>query len=270
MGRILLAVMLTAAAVAPADAAPRSFRDCPECPQMVEVPAGAFTMGSPAGEPGRDVDEGPQHRVTITRPFAAGRCEVTFAEWDACAAAGGCRLRPSDQGWGRADRPVIDVSWNDARAYVRWLGLRTGKPYRLLSEAEWEYAARAGTTTTFHFGDRITTGQANFDGDHTYRKSRRGIFRERTLPVGRFPANAFGLHDVHGNVSEWVGDCWQPDYSGAPVDGSASTAGDCRYRVIRGGAWLNIPGSVRSALRIEAEPGHVGHDLGFRVARDLP
>jgi hypothetical protein len=171
---------------------------------MVVVPAGSFTMGSPPSEEGRSDSEGPQHRVTIARPFAVGKFEVTFAEWDACVAAGGCSHRPGDQGWGRGNRPVIDVSWNDiTQQYLPWLSRKTGKTYRLLSEAEWEYAARAGTTTAFSTGRTITPEQANFDGNYTYGGSAKGVYRSKTVEVGSFPPNAFGLFDMHGNLWEW-------------------------------------------------------------------
>ncbi len=249
----------------------RGFRDCPECPEMVVVPAGSFTMGSPSSEEGRWDDEGPQHRVTIAAPFAVGKYEVTFAEWDACVAAGGCGgYRPDDRGWGRGQRPVIHVSWDDAKAYVRWLSRKTGERYRLLSEAEWEYAARAGTTGPFHFGSTISTDQANYDGNDTYGSGRKGVDRERTVPVGSFPANGFGLHDVHGNVWEWVEDCWHGSYAGAPADGSAwVSGGDCGQRVLRGGSWSVNPRYLRSAYRDRYSIEDRYYNHGFRVSRTL-
>ena len=174
------------------------FRDCPECPEMVVVPSGSFMMGSPSGEKGRDSDEGPVHRVTFERPFAVGVYEVTFGEWDACVSGGGCGgHRPSDRGWGRGRRPVINVNWKDAQAYVRWLSRKTGEEYRLLSESEWEYVARAGTRAAYWWGDGVGRNRANCsDCGDSYRY---------TAPVGSFSANPFGLHDVHGNVWEWGG-----------------------------------------------------------------
>ncbi|MCY4384581.1 MAG: SUMF1/EgtB/PvdO family nonheme iron enzyme [Nitrospinae bacterium] len=247
-----------------------AFRDCPECPKMVVAPAGSFMMGSPSGEKDRSDDEGPRHRVTISNPFAVGKYEVTFAEWDACVADGGCGgHRPSDEGWGRGNRPVTKVSWEDAKAYVKWLSQKTGKRYRLLSEAEWEYAARAGTKTPFHFGSTISTSQANYDGDHTYGRGSKGVDRGKTVPVGSFPANVFGLHDVHGNVWEWVEDCWNDNYSGSPSDGSAWTSGNCGRRVLRGGSWFNAPGLLRSANRLRYGTGNRFNGNGFRVARTL-
>ena len=243
--------------------------DAAWCPEMVVIPAGSFTMGSPADEPGRDTDEGPQHEVHVPS-FAVGRYAVTFAEWEACVAAGGCGgYQPKDAGWGRGRRPVIRVSWEDAQAYVQWLSRETGQGYRLLSESEWEYAARAGTTTPFHTGPTITTAQANFDGNGTYNGSLKGEYRGKTVEVGRFPANGFGLHDMHGNVWEWVEDCWHDNYSGAPEDGSTWTSGKCEYRVLRGGSWSYGPDHLRSANRNRSTPVVRLNDYGFRVARTL-
>ena len=240
------------------------FRDCPECPEMVVVPAGSFMMGSPAHQKGRGNDEGPRHRVTIVKPFAVGKYEVTFAEWDTCLAAGGCGgHRPNDVAMGRGRRPVINVSWEDAQAYVQWLSKKTGKRYRLLSEAEWEYAARAGTTTPFHFGSTISTSQANYIGSFA-----KGGYRGKTTPVGSFPANGFGLHDVHGNVFEWMEDCYK-NYTGAPSDGSAWTSTNCRERVLRGGSWNATSGNIRSAFRFWDRSGFRNYAIGFRVARTL-
>ena len=246
------------------------FRDCDDCPELVVVPAGSFEMGSPESEAKRYDDEGPQHRVTISQPFAVGQYEVTFAQWDACVSGGGCGdYRPDDEGWGRRNRPVINVSWKDAKAYVRWLSEKTGKAYRLPSESEWEYAARAGTRTPFHTGRTISTEQANYDGNYTYGSGRKGQYRERTVAVGSFGANGFGLHDVHGNVWEWVEDCWNDSYRGAPADGSARESGNCSRRVLRGGSWSYGPRDLRSALRIRFVAGLRYYDAGFRVARTL-
>ena len=238
---------------------------------MVVVPAGSFTMGSPASEEGRDADEGRQHRVTIAAPFAVGKYEVTFAEWDACVSAGGCGgYRPDDRGWGRGQRPAINVSWRDAKAYVGWLSRKTGERYRLLSEAEWEYAARAGTTGPFHFGLTISTDQANYNGNHTYGSGRKGVYRKKTVPVGSFPANGFGLHNVHGNVWEWVEDCRHGSYAGAPADASAwASGGDCDKRVLRGGSWDYRPGVLRSANRFWISTENRNDINGFRIARTL-
>ena len=246
----------------------KSFRDCPDCPEMVVVPAGSFVMGSPSNEAGRLYGEGPQHRVTIARPFAVGKFEVTFAEWDACVTAGGCMLRPDDQGWGRGNRPVINVSWDDITLqYLPWLSRKTDKTYRLLTEAEWEYAARAGTTTPFWWGSSISTSQANYDGQVTYGGGPKGEYRQKTVPVDSFAPNRWGLYNAHGNVSEWVQDCWNDAYRGAPSDGSIWAVGICNHRVLRGGSWLDLPKYVRSAFRFGYTTGMKRSSLGFRVAR---
>ena len=236
------------------------FRDCPGCPEMVVVPAGSYEMGSPSSEEGRVDDEGPVHRVEISKPFAVGVYEVTFAEWDACVTGGGCNgHRPDDEGWGRGNRPVINVIWKDAKSYVGWLSRKTGEGYRLLSESEWEYVARAGTRTAYHFGSSISSGQANY-----------GNNLGKTSPVGTYASNGFGLHDVHGNVWEWVEDCWHGDYRGAPSDGSAwITGGDCSLRMLRGGSWHSVPELLRSAFRNGVLWRFPVGDVGFRVARTL-
>ena len=258
------AVALTAAeerALKPKD----SFKECDVCPEMVVVPAGRFMMGSSPSEIAALVketksehfrNEGPQRQVTIARPFAVGKFEVTFAEFDACVADGGCNHRPDDFDWGRGSRPVIIVSWHDAKEYAAWLAHKTGKTYRLLSEAEWEYAARAGTTTRSAFGDTITESHVKVGG-------------RRTMDVGSFPANKFGLHDMHGNVWEWVEDTWHPDYRGAPDDGSVWPGGDTSLRVTRGGSWGSSPQFLRSAGRISYQPTNRSSGTGFRVARTL-
>ncbi|MDX2259326.1 MAG: SUMF1/EgtB/PvdO family nonheme iron enzyme [Hyphomicrobiaceae bacterium] len=246
-----------------------TFRDCPTCPEMVVVPAGSFIMGSPESEAGHSQDEGPQREVTIARPFAVGKYEVTFAEWDACVADDGCRQKPEAL-FGRGRQPVIKVSWEDARQYVAWLSATTAESYRLLSEAEWEYAARAGTMTPFFTGATITTEQANFDGNYTYGSSAKGTFRKKTTDVGTFTPNAFGLHDMHGNVWEWVEDCWHFGYRRAPSDGSPWSI-ECKdgRRMVRGGSGLDHPQLLRSASRVGYATHIRGDALGFRVARTL-
>ena len=246
------------------------FRDCPGCPEMVVVPSGTYRMGSPADEAERDADEGPVRGVTIGEPFAVGRYEVTIAQWDACYRAGGCSHRPDDQGWGRGSRPVVDVSWDDAQEYVRWLSGQTGRAYRLPSEAEWEYVARAGTTTRFWWGDEIGRNRANCDGCGSAWDAR------QTAPVGSFSANAFGLHDVHGNAWEWVQDCRnRNNYVGAPIDGSAHEWSGCDARGIRGGSWQSgtIPRYLRSANRGQHTADSRSFlgvaSVGFRVVRSL-
>jgi formylglycine-generating enzyme required for sulfatase activity/uncharacterized caspase-like protein len=247
-----------------------SFRDCPECPEMVVVPAGEFMMGSPASEAEHRSDEEPQRKVTIAQPVAVGKFEVTFAEWDACVADGGCKDGAGDKGWGRSKQPVIYVSWNDTNQYLAWLSRKTRRTYRLLSEAEWEYAARAGTTTPYATGRTIITDQANFNGKVTYGNSAKGQDRGRTIEVGSFAPNAFGLHDMHGNVSEWVEDCYLANYAGAPTDGSArlGASADCP-RVVRGGSWIDTSWSLRATARYRESPLLRRATIGFRVARTL-
>jgi formylglycine-generating enzyme required for sulfatase activity len=246
------------------------FKECAQCPEMIVVPAGAFTMGSPDDEPERNKNEGPQHPVTFARPFAIGRFAVTFDEWDACVAAGGCDgYAPSDQGWGRGRRPVIHVSWYDAKAYLAWLSRLTGKTYRLPTEAEREYVTRAGTTTPFWFGDRITPDQANFDDKHPYNNSPGGGARGKTLPVDSFAPNPWQLYQVHGNVWDWVEDCFHDSYIGAPSDGSAWVSGECAKRISRGGAWLDQPRFLRSAFRLGDVATRRYDFQGFRAVRVL-
>lgn len=256
----------------PADPAPAvsqgAFRDCGDCPEMAILPPGRFKMGSPAGEPTRQPFEGPQIDVTIPRSIAIGAKEVTFAEWDACVAAGGCGAHvPDDAGWGRGARPVINVSWDDANAYAAWLSQKTGLAYRLPSEAEWEYAARAGGAAPFHTGASIAPAQANFDGRYPY-MGEAGEVRGRTVPAGGFPANAFGLHDLHGNVWEWVADCWAESHDGAPEEG-APRGGACGRRVIKGGAWNTGAWRLRAGHRLGKPEAERSFAIGFRVARDV-
>ena len=249
-------------------------RECAACPEMVVVPAGDYLMGSPDGEAGREKNEGPMHRVTIAGPLAVGKYEVTFAEWDACVVAGGCAHRPGDEGWGRGTRPVINVSWADAQAYVAWVSRETGRPYRLLSEAEWEYVARAETTGTYWWDGWFSTGAdhayANYGTDTCCAGKAAGADRwMHTSPVGSFEANAFGLVDTAGNVGEWVADCWNDSYRGAPSDGSAWTSGDCGSRVLRGGSWYDSPRNLRSADRGGDGTGNRSSRVGVRLARTL-
>ncbi|MDS4031748.1 MAG: formylglycine-generating enzyme family protein [Candidatus Contendobacter sp.] len=205
-------------------------------PEMVVIPAGEFLMGSPADESERQASEGPQHPVAFARPFAMGRYAVTFEEYNLfCQSTG--RQKSSDSSWGRGRRPVINVSWEDAVAYCAWLSSETGAPYRLPSEAEWEYAARGVTKTAFWWGDEIDPTRANYNGNHTYRNGARGEYRRRTVPVDDFQPNPFGLYQVHGNVWEWVQDSWYGDYQNAPADGSAWEETDGGPRVLRGGSW---------------------------------
>jgi formylglycine-generating enzyme required for sulfatase activity len=231
------------------------------CATMVIVPAGRFVMGSPATETDRLPTEGPQHEVTIAKPFAVGRTEVTFAQWDACVAAGACR-NVGDSTWGRGERPVINVGWRDAQQYVEWLAKMTGKPYRLPSEAEWEYAARAGTTTRFSFGDAAAElGRYAWYFKNSDRKSQ---------AVGTKAPNAFGLYDMHGNVYEWVADPWHENYENAPSDGSVwrDNATPNRH-VARSGSWFFDAKNLRSASRVGPPSNLQDGNVGFRIARDL-
>jgi formylglycine-generating enzyme required for sulfatase activity len=254
------------------------FKDCDACPEMVAVPSGRFTMGSPPEENGRYKHESPQHRVTISKPFAVGRFEVTFDEWDACVAGGGCSgYRPKDRGWGRGRRPVILVNRKDAKAYVDWLSRRTGESYRLLTESEWEYVARAGSTTRQFWGEDVgdieICGYANgadriTDIDWRNKSCTDGVGK-RTAPVGKYRPNAFGLYDVIGNVWEWVEDCWNRSYAGAPGDGGAWLTSGCSHRVVRGGSWINSLRMLRAAVRYRYPSHDRDFILGFRVARKL-
>jgi formylglycine-generating enzyme required for sulfatase activity len=247
-----------------------TFRECDKCPEMAVVPAGSFIMGSPDSELNRAKYEGPQHRVTFARQFAVGRFAVTFDEWDACVTDGGCGgYSPNDESWGRARRPVINVSWNDANAYVAWLSGKTGKTYRLLSEAEREYVARAGMRTAFWWGATISPRQANYNGTYIYGNSPTGEYRQRTVPVDAFRSNRWGIFQVHGNVWEWTQDCWHENYAGAPADGSPWDSGRCGYRIVRGGSWATYPGDLRSAVRGRFASDFRSDSLGFRVARTL-
>jgi formylglycine-generating enzyme required for sulfatase activity len=267
---------------------------------MVTIPAGSFKMGSPADEPERLDDEGPQHRVKVAA-FELGKTEVTVAQYRAFTEATNYRTEaeisagsnkgclawlagekgvsyPADLNWRNPgivqgkDDPVVCLSWNDAQAYVRWLSRDTGERWRLPTEAEWEYAARAGTTTPFSTGACITTRQANYNGNFDYKDcgAKTGVYVSKTQPVGSYPANPWGLHDLPGNVWEWVEDCYHDSYQGAPTDGSAWTQGACPARVVRGGSWYGSPRVLRSAFRGRSVPGsRVSNDVGFRVARTL-
>ncbi len=282
-----------------------TFRECNEnCPEMVVIPAGTFVMGSPDGETsvigldgkpkpgvlapkeeGRRNDEGPQHEVRIAHPFAVGRYAVTFEEWDECNAGGACPFAP-DSGYGRGRHPVINVSWEDAQKYATWLSTMTGRAYRLPSEAEWEYAARAGTNTAYSFGDTYPPSKkicehANFaDISLDVQVNKRHGLGWKTsdicddgevtpAPVGSYKPNGFGLYDMHGNVFQWTADCYADSYNSAPNDGRPIATKDCGSRVARGGSWSIAPEYLRSAYRDRATPGYRIYYLGFRVGRTL-
>ena len=240
-----------------------------EGPEMVVIPAGRFRMGCVSNRE-CDSDEVPVHDVTIHQALAVSKYEVTFEEWDACVAGGGCGgYRPSDEGWGRGRRPVINVSWDDARDFVAWLSEQAGAEYRLLSEAEWEYVARAGSQTAYSWGNDIGVNRANCANYESIDQGTCGDQWENTASVGLFEPNAFGVHDMHGNVFEWVEDCQNGGYAGASSDGRAWRRGDCTRRVLRGGSWLSSPGGLRSANRLRNSTGYRNDFIGFRVARTL-
>jgi formylglycine-generating enzyme required for sulfatase activity len=227
---------------------------------LVKLPGGTFTMGSSSNEEKRDDDEGPQHEVTVPQ-FWMGKYPVTQAQYEAVMGKNPSRFSKNG-----ANRPVERVNWDQATEFCQKLSQQTGRAYRLPSEAEWEYACRAGTTTPFHFGPTITTDLANYNGTFTYGSGPKGQYREQTTEVGGFPANAFGLYDMHGNVWEWCLDHWHDSYDGAPTDGSAWTEGsDSSRRVLRGGSWFSIPGSCRSAARFWVARVNEIDGLGFRI-----
>ena len=228
--------------------------------QMVVIPAGKFQMGCSKGDRDCASDESPAHNVSIAS-FKLGKHEVTFEQYDIFAAATG-REEPSDSGWGRGTRPVINVNWEDAQAYVKWFSEQSGQRFRLPTEAEWEYAARAGSKTRYSWGASIGRGKANCDSDC-------GDSFGNTSPVGSFPVNTFGLFDMHGNVWEWVQDNWHDDYTGAPTDGSVWPGGDPSRRVLRGGSWGGDAGFLRASDRNYGGATYRGSYGGFRVAQDL-
>jgi formylglycine-generating enzyme required for sulfatase activity len=246
---ILLGETINAAA--PAGAV---FKDGGEFPLMCVIGAGSFVMGSPRGAPDSRENEYPQRRVDLAK-FALGVYPVTFGEWDAAPRAGGVAHQPNDEGWGRGRTPVVNVSWNDVQSYVRWLSSRSRERYRLPSEAEWEYACRAGSASAFAF-DAAPDGRAVFAA-------------RRPAEVGSFPANGFGLYDMHGNVREWVEDAWHDNYVDAPLDAIAWTSGHSAMRVVRGGGWLDEAWFLRSASRGRAGAPDRCNFIGFRVARDI-
>jgi formylglycine-generating enzyme required for sulfatase activity len=244
-----------------------SFKECTDCPEMIVVPAGSFVMGS-------DVYVRPEvtqpHPVEFSKPFAVSKFEQTFSEWQTCVAYGECSSHISDSDFGRGQHPVINVSWDESQRYVEWLSKMTGRTYRLLTEAEYEYATRAGTKTYYPWGDAVGVNNANCQGCGSQWDNR------QTAPVGSFTANGFGLFDMVGNVWEWVEDCYHSGYEvetpqgklTAPADGSAWMSDDCKQRVARGGSWLSYPGSIRSSNRIGFTSFRANF-LGFRVARTL-
>jgi formylglycine-generating enzyme required for sulfatase activity len=260
-----------------------TFRDCDRCPVMVKLPPAEFTMGSAESEEGHQSSEGPQRLVVLSQPFAIGQFEITISDWDACVEDGGCKLQIKDEGWGRDKHPAINVSWEDINTqYLPWLSKKTGKKYRLPSEAEWEYAARATMSADslaprFSFGDDGNALCTFGNGADATAKEQNGggmgaDCRDgyaTTAPAGSFKPNQFGLFDMHGNVWEWVEDCWNESYDNAPSDGKAWTEGDCTSRVVRGGSWNSDIPKLRSATRGWNQPSGRNRSIGFRVVREL-
>lgn len=247
-------------------------------PSLISIPAGRFEMGVSAASPIKRPTELPQHQVRIFTPFAISQYEITFSEYDRFVKDTGYR-RPSDKGWGskfwgRGKTPVFDVNWHDAQEYTRWLSQQTGYRYRLPTEAEWEYAARAGTGSAFHTGDCIHTDQANFHGRNPFGNCPvPPDYRGKVVEVGQFEPNPWGLFDIHGNIFEWTLDCWHENYIGAPVDGSAwldeGPTANCQRRVLRGGSWSSFVNDIRSANRGNNDINYRSIFIGFRVVREL-
>jgi formylglycine-generating enzyme required for sulfatase activity len=265
---VFIALSFSACTLAGAEEQPskpgQSFKDCAgDCPEVVIVPAGSFTMGSQASSSPRKLTEVPPHQVTIAEPFVVSKFELTFAQWDACAADGGCISQTNDHGWGRQRQPVINVSWNDAQRYMAWLSKITGKGYRLLTEAEYEYAARAGTQTAYPWGDEVGSNHANCEDCGSRWDA------TQTAPVGSFAPNQFGLYDMVGNAWEWVEDCLHEDYTHAPLDGSAWMTGDCSHHRIRGGSWASVADELRSSNRSRSATDDRLDIISFRVGRNL-
>lgn len=240
-----------------------TFQNCKDCPEMVVLPTGKFNMGSETGEE----REGPAHLVSIESQLAVGRYPVTFSEWDACVDDGGCdNYKPSDLGWGRGNRPAINVSWHDVKSYIKWLSQKTGEQYRLPSEAEREYFTRAGSTTKYWWGDEISARQANFSST-AYAKT---DAPNRTMPVDAFEPNPWGIFQAHGNVWEWTEDCASFTYRGAPTDGRAWIGGaNCDLRILRGGGWDMDALNMRSSNRGWNKPDIRSPTVGFRVVKIL-
>jgi formylglycine-generating enzyme required for sulfatase activity len=236
------------------------FRDCKDCPELVVIPKGLYLMGSN----GRYKAAKPAHRVSVKKVFAIGRYEVTFKEWLACVDGGGCLHKPDDHKWGRTGRPVINITWDQAKNYLRWMSKKTGKKYRLPTESEWEYVHRAGTTTRFWWGDKVGENLANC------KDCKSKWSAKSTAPVGSFKANPFGVYDTSGNVFEWVEDCWNDNHFDAPKTTAARRDGNCHFRVIRGGSFYYFNKVARSFYRAKNPPAVKSYWLGFRVLREIP
>jgi formylglycine-generating enzyme required for sulfatase activity len=266
------------------------FKECRNCPEMIVLPPGTFTMGSPADEPLRRENEA-QRTISIRRAFAMSTTPVTWDQWESCVRDNWCdgiavetalstlgsgEPNPDFRDFGRGTRPVVGVSWYDAQAFVGWLNAKAGEDdaYHLPSEAEWEYSARAGSTTAFPWGAEIDHDYGNFGTDAEGlggKAEGRDVWLDETSPVASFPPNAFGLYDMHGNIFEWTEDCYEADRARAPSDGSADKEGNCANRVFRGGTFLSNPYMQRSARRGAPYPATLrGRNyLGFRVAKTL-
>jgi len=259
---LLLAVTLAGSACADSLAPKRyaGIKDCDACPELAIIPPGSFIMGND----GRHKNERPAHKVTIDKAFAIGLFEVSFDEWQACFDEGACGTEmPSDHNWGKGNRPIINVTWLESKAYLKWLSEKTGKTYRLPSESEWEYAARAGTQSEFWWGDDVGQEKANC-------RDCGPTISHQSQPVDSFKPNPWGLYNVHGNVWEWVEDCWNPTHEGAPSDASARLEGDCRQRVMRSGSWYYFSKNIRSPWRFKNDGRVKSYGIGFRVLRELP
>jgi len=245
-----------------------SFKECDICPEMVVVPKGSFTMGTPTSEPDRDVGEDPLHRVNIPRPFAVARFKISFDDWDACVADNGCDgIRGDDNGFGRGRLPAYGISFEAAKSYLAWISRKVGRTYRLPSESEREYFTRAGTTTPFWFGKTISAQQANYSASTPYANGPRGEDSKGPKPVDAYMPNKFGLYQVHGNGWEWTEDCYNKRYTqDTPADGSPWLEGDCNKRMVRGGPWNWSANMLRSGYRYGV---YAGSGYGFRIVRTL-
>lgn len=247
-----------AAPAAGAAASGTDIKDCTACPVLVSLPGGTFSMGNNTSDP----SEKPAHQVTIDAPFAIGRYEVSVQQWNACAAAGACQKIAVPVG-ASPNAPMRDVSWDDAQQYVKWLGAISGKPYRLPTEAEWEFAARGGTTTRYWWGEQMAQGKANC------KECGKPWTEDAPANVGSFAANPYGLYDTSGGVWEWVADCWHNNYKGAPANARAWDEPDCRVRVIRGGSWREGASYMVTSTRFKYDASVRHSQNGFRVARSL-
>ena len=262
--RIVLVLFLAvfgAAVFSPAHAFENgvAFKECPECPEMIPIPPGSFLMGDDKGR----AEEKPALKVTISRRFAMAVSPTTFDQWEACLAAKACTQVPNDHDWGRGSQPVINITWEDAKGYAAWLSKITGAVYRLPTEAEFEYANRAGTATNYWWGDEVGVNKVNcrFCGSKWS--------GDRASPVRSFAPNPFGLYDSSGDVWEWTLDCWFPDHKDAPTDGLAHDKADCGSRVTKGGAWYYVPQLARSAARVRQIAKLWSYTVGFRVLREM-